>query len=194
MGRSKATNIVLRYHEEATQYVRMTHKIIVWSKGLGCCHTCTGSPIMCSRYGSTWSCLYCASTKSSYSRFVDFLHECIGVQQFPGLSRIPHYTTIQKAAARLSHDLLIGILRSFVLHARIGKIFTGIDSTGFSHGQASITTQNASDYEEICQNLDMCRHGHTWYVTSRSNIGCGTIVYILFRCWSRQPVYLSIRL
>ncbi|HXG74120.1 MAG TPA: IS5 family transposase [Candidatus Nitrosotenuis sp.] len=73
----------------------------------------------------------------SYRRFVDFLHECIGVQQFLGLSRIPHYTTIQKAAARLTHGMLIKILESFVLHARIRKMFAGIDSTGLSHGQAS---------------------------------------------------------
>jgi hypothetical protein len=73
----------------------------------------------------------------SYRRFIDFLHECIGVQEFLGLSRIPHYTTIQKAAARLSHGMLIRILESFVLHARIRKLFAGIDSTGLSHGQAS---------------------------------------------------------
>jgi hypothetical protein len=73
----------------------------------------------------------------SYRRFIDFLHECIGVQQFLGLSRIPHYTTLQKAAARLSHGMLIRILESFVLQAGIRKIFAGIDSTGFSHGQAS---------------------------------------------------------
>lgn len=73
----------------------------------------------------------------SYRRFVDFLHECIGVQQFLGLSRIPHYTTIQKAAARLSNGMLIRILESFVIHCRIRKIFAGIDSTGLSHGQSS---------------------------------------------------------
>jgi hypothetical protein len=73
----------------------------------------------------------------SYRRFIDFLHECIGVQQFLGLSRIPHYTTIQKAAARLTHGMLVRILESFVLQSRIRKMFAGIDSTGLSHGQAS---------------------------------------------------------
>lgn len=73
----------------------------------------------------------------SYRRFTDFLEECIGVQQFLGLSAIPHYTTIQKAAARLNHGMLIRILESFVLQSRIRKIFAGIDSTGLSHGQAS---------------------------------------------------------
>jgi hypothetical protein len=73
----------------------------------------------------------------SYRRFIDFLHECIGVQEFLGLSRIPHYTTLQKAAARLTHGILIRILESFVLHSKIRKIFAGIDSTGLSHGEAS---------------------------------------------------------
>jgi hypothetical protein len=75
--------------------------------------------------------------RKSYRRFTDFLHECIGVQQFLGLSRIPHHTTLQKAAARLTHGMLIRILESFVISARIRKMFAGIDSTGLSHGQAS---------------------------------------------------------
>jgi hypothetical protein len=73
----------------------------------------------------------------SYRRFVEFLQEAFGVAELLGLSRIPHYTTLQKAAARLSHGMLIKILESFVLHARIRKLFAGIDSTGLSHGQAS---------------------------------------------------------
>ncbi|QLH07451.1 IS5 family transposase [Nitrosopumilus ureiphilus] len=73
----------------------------------------------------------------SYRRFVDFLHECFGVQQFLGLCKIPHYTTLQKAAARLTHGMLQKILESFVIHARIRKMFAGIDSTGLSHGQSS---------------------------------------------------------
>jgi hypothetical protein len=73
----------------------------------------------------------------SYRRFVGFLDECVGVQQFLGLSKIPHYTTLQKAAARLTHGMLQKILESFVNHARIQKMFAGIDSTGLSHGQAS---------------------------------------------------------
>ncbi|CDI04958.1 hypothetical protein [Candidatus Nitrosotenuis uzonensis] len=89
----------------------------------------------------------------SYRRFVEFLQEAFGVGEFLGLSRIPHYTTLQKAAARLTHGIMIRILESFVIHARIRKMFAGIDSTGLSHGQASycathyIIIQNASNYE-----------------------------------------------
>src|SRR5579863_213566 len=63
----------------------------------------------------------------SYRRFIDFLHECIGVQQFLELSTIPHYTTLQKAAARLTHGMLLKILESFVVYCRIRKMFAGID-------------------------------------------------------------------
>jgi hypothetical protein len=73
----------------------------------------------------------------SYRRFVEFLQEAFGVGEFLGLSKIPHYTTIQKAAARLSHGILIRILESFVISSKIRKMFAGIDSTGLTHGQAS---------------------------------------------------------
>jgi hypothetical protein len=73
----------------------------------------------------------------SYRRFVEFLQEAFGVRELLGLSKIPHYTTIQKAAARLTHGILIRILESFVLQSRIRKMFAGIDSTGLPHGQAS---------------------------------------------------------
>lgn len=75
--------------------------------------------------------------RKSYRRFVEFLQEAFGVGEFLGLSRIPHYTTLQKAAARLTHGMLVRILESFVLQAKIRKMFAGIDSTGLSHGQAS---------------------------------------------------------
>lgn len=73
----------------------------------------------------------------SYRIFIDFLDECIGVQQCLGLSKIPHYTTLQKAAARLDTAMLQRILESFVIHARIKSVFAGIDATGFGHGQSS---------------------------------------------------------
>ena len=73
----------------------------------------------------------------SYRRFAEFLQEAFGVVQCLGLSKIPHYTTLQKAAARLTHGILLKMLESFVMYAKIRKIFAGIDSTGLSHGQAS---------------------------------------------------------
>jgi len=73
----------------------------------------------------------------SYRRFIDFLDECISVQQYLGLSKIPHYTTLQKAAARLDIAMLQKILESFVMSMKIKNAFAGIDATGFGHTQAS---------------------------------------------------------
>jgi hypothetical protein len=44
--------------------------------------------------------------------------------------------TLQKAAARLDTAVLQKILELFVIHARIKKVFAGIDTTGFDHGQS----------------------------------------------------------
>jgi len=71
----------------------------------------------------------------SHQMFASFLEECFGICKSLGLSKIPHYTTIQKAAARLDVAMLQKILESFVIHARIKKVFAGIDATGFGHGQ-----------------------------------------------------------
>ena len=73
----------------------------------------------------------------SYRRFTSFLEECFGICKSLGLSKIPHYTTIQKAAARLDVAMLQKILESFVMSMKIKNAFAGIDATGFGHGQPS---------------------------------------------------------
>lgn len=75
--------------------------------------------------------------RKSYRRFVEFLEESFGVVQYLGMSRIPHYTTIQKAAARLRHGMLLRMLESFVTYCQLRRMFVGMDATGLSHGQAS---------------------------------------------------------
>ena len=60
---------------------------------------------------------------------------------FLQLSHIPHFTTLQKFSARINGTLLERIISSFILLlTNIGKIFTGIDSTGFK------ITNHASQY------------------------------------------------
>ena len=75
--------------------------------------------------------------RKSYRRFEQFLQEAFGVVEQLELSKIPHYTTLQKAAARLKHGMLLKMLESFVMYTGIRKMLAGIDSTGLSHGQAS---------------------------------------------------------
>lgn len=73
--------------------------------------------------------------------FVQWLIEAYYLRIFLQLSHIPHYTTLQKFAARINGTLLEKIISSFtLLCTNIRKIFTGIDSSGFK------ATHGASQY------------------------------------------------
>jgi hypothetical protein len=57
---------------------------------------------------------------------------------FLQLSRIPHYTTLQKLAARINGTILVKIIiASFIILTGTRHIFAGIDSTGFKLTHAS---------------------------------------------------------
>ncbi|NOJ29726.1 MAG: hypothetical protein DA328_06110 [Nitrososphaeraceae archaeon] len=56
---------------------------------------------------------------------------------FLQLSKIPHYTTLQKFAGRTSTNVLERIISSFILFVNTRHIFAGIDSTGFKIMHAS---------------------------------------------------------
>ena len=73
----------------------------------------------------------------SYKRFTEFLEECAGIQEYLGLSTIPHYTTLQKAAARLHGNLLHKMLQEFILYKKVRLVLAGIDGSGFSCTTAS---------------------------------------------------------
>ena len=59
------------------------------------------------------------------------------VQEYLGLSRIPHHTTMQKVAARLDGNLLHKMLIEFILYKKIRLVLAGIDGSGFSYSTAS---------------------------------------------------------
>lgn len=73
----------------------------------------------------------------SYRRFVEWLHEAYYLRMFLQLDKVPHYTTLQKFAARMNGTLLYRIVASFILLTRIRKLFVGIDSSGFRSSNAS---------------------------------------------------------
>jgi hypothetical protein len=74
----------------------------------------------------------------SYRMFVEWLFEAYYLRMFMQLSNIPHYTTLQKFAARVSGTILEKIISSFILLlTNIRKIFTGIDSSGFKSTHSS---------------------------------------------------------
>jgi len=75
--------------------------------------------------------------------------------EFLGLSGFPHYATLQKAAARLRHGMLLKILESFVAYCQIVRTLAGMDATGLSYGQASYYYTKVQAAKEIRQDYHM---------------------------------------
>ncbi len=73
----------------------------------------------------------------SYRRFVEWLHEAYYLRAYLQLDSVPHYTTLQKFAARVNGTLLYRIVSSFILLTKIRKLFVGIDASGFRSSNAS---------------------------------------------------------
>ena len=73
----------------------------------------------------------------SYRMFVEWLVEANYLRAFLQLPRIPHFTTLQKFADRISSTMLRKIISSFIVLAGTRHIFVGIDSTGFKVTHAS---------------------------------------------------------
>jgi len=67
----------------------------------------------------------------SYRMFVDWLFEACYLRSFLGLSRIPHFTTLQKFTGRINNALLEKIISTFIVISGTKHIFVGIDLTGF---------------------------------------------------------------
>jgi hypothetical protein len=63
---------------------------------------------------------------------------CIKAPREQKLSHIPHYTTLQKFAARINGTILAKMISSFILSLdNIHRLFIGIDSSGFKVTNAS---------------------------------------------------------
>ena len=75
----------------------------------------------------------------SYRMFVEWLIEAYYLRLFLGLSRIPHFTTLQKFTDRISNSLLEKIISSFIVISGTEHIFVGIDSTGFKKDDSCFT-------------------------------------------------------
>ena len=73
----------------------------------------------------------------SYESFVEMLEASSGLALMLGLSRIPHFTTLQKVASRLGSTMLHLAVGRFIGIICPGKIFAGVDATGFEDGHAA---------------------------------------------------------
>ena len=67
----------------------------------------------------------------------DWLVEAYYLRLFLQLSRIPHYTILQKFIDRINIMMLGKIISSFILFTDTRHIFTGINATGFKITHAS---------------------------------------------------------
>jgi len=73
----------------------------------------------------------------SYRRFDEWINEAGGLVKFLKLSKIPHFTALNKFALRISSKLLEWILARFITLTNARKLFIGIDASGFKPGHAS---------------------------------------------------------
>ena len=82
--------------------------------------------------------------------FVEWLIEAYYLRLFLGLSRIPHFTTLQKFTDRINNTLLEKIISSFIVISGTKHIFVGIDSTGFKKDDScfAVLILNEQDLEE----------------------------------------------
>jgi hypothetical protein len=78
--------------------------------------------------------------------FVDWLFEACYLRSFLGLSRIPHFTTLQKFTGRINNALLEKIISSFIVISGTKHIIAGIDSPGFRMTSASQYNTDRTGY------------------------------------------------
>ena len=94
------------------------------------------------------SCLFCMDAhmillvirqyeSKSCRRLVQLSEECVGIREYLGFSKIPHYATLQKAAARSEGSPLRKMLQEFIPYKRVRLVLAGIDGSGFSYSTAS---------------------------------------------------------
>ena len=123
----------------------------------------------------------------SYRRFVDFLEECVRIQEYLGLSKIPHYTTLQKASARLEHTILHKVLCEFVLYKKVRLVLAGIDGTGFSYSTASYYYTKRIQLRRrfckimICADMNSQLNAQSSYTTT-----CNMTILAFYHYYSRQ--------
>ena len=73
----------------------------------------------------------------SYREFCDIIDVCTEILNLLGISKVPHFTTLQKAAKRMRANFLERIMSGFILFTMAINVRTGIDSTGLQPTRAS---------------------------------------------------------
>ncbi len=73
----------------------------------------------------------------SYREFCDIIDVCTEILDLLGISKVPHFTTLQKAAKRLRANFLEKVMAGFILFTMTINVRTGIDATGLQATRAS---------------------------------------------------------
>lgn len=73
----------------------------------------------------------------SYREFCDIMDVCTEISNALGISKVPHFTTLQKAAKRMRITFLEKIMAGFILFTMAIHVRLGIDSTGLQPTHAS---------------------------------------------------------
>ena len=105
----------------------------------------------------------------SYRMFSEWLVEAYYLRMSLQLSHIPHYTTLQKFAARISGTILAKILSSFILLLLnyVNSLFIGIiDSSGFKVSIQCFTIlyRSSQTTKEVSQVIIKCRFTFSNYM------------------------------
>lgn len=105
----------------------------------------------------------------SYESFVEWLEVATEIALQLHLQTIPHFTTLQKAQARISEGILHVAIGLFIQIVSPNKIFAGADATGFE-------TRHAAPYYTYRCNL---RHAFTKMSAGsdmKTQLGCVVVI------------------
>ena len=80
----------------------------------------------------------------SYRMFTEWVVQAHYLRLFLGLSRIPHFTTLQKFTDRINNALLGEIISSFIVISGTRRVFVGIDSKGSKKDDSCFAVQQYS--------------------------------------------------
>lgn len=134
------------------KYIRFVKKIL---KSLGNLKVRKYSSKFSKKMYGNWTHIILLALKQefdkSYRNIQDILDVCTEILELLGIKKVPHWTTLQKAAKRLRIQFLEKIMSGFLLLTMSLSIRTSIDATGFQLTRAS------SYYTNILKNSKKSR-------------------------------------
>lgn len=107
----------------------------------------------------------------SYRLFVEWLLEAHYPRMFLQISKIPHFSTLQKFAGRIIGTVLERIIASFITLVHVRRIFLGIDASGFKPTSASQYYTYRARLNKRRVSLNRRRHAETGHLCNQVKEG-----------------------